>query len=138
MATVRVFIDCDSDVRLGRWIKRDILEPSKLNPSTKEAEAQQLKTLLNSYLNHSRVEMNQFIFQTKEYADVILPRGAETTGITLIVDGLQPLLTKNRNEEDAESREAVQHSLRNNSLSGPTVSSLENEHFNNKRFFDMN
>ncbi|VEU22845.1 DEKNAAC103920 [Brettanomyces naardenensis] len=71
--TLSIFIDTDSDVRLGRWIKRDILWPAKKNPSLKREQPERLKELLSVYLKKSRVEMKNYVSRTRENADVILP-----------------------------------------------------------------
>ncbi|ODV83257.1 hypothetical protein CANARDRAFT_30194 [[Candida] arabinofermentans NRRL YB-2248] len=158
IGTIKVFIDCDADVRLGRWIKRDILEPSKVDQSLKLQESSKMNSLLTEYLTVSRVEMNDFILPTKEYADVILPRGAEIAGITLIVDGIQPLIKLESESESVgsvydtrtesssslqsfsrESASKVQSNLRHNNA-GPTLGSINKDNFTskNKRFYDLN
>lgn len=170
MATVRVYIDCDADVRLGRWIKRDVLchdltvrNESAENKEQREAiEKAKLEKLLNSYLNYSRYEMKMYIQDTKENADVILPKGADISGFTLIVDGLQSLLlqrletnshkhsTSNSNlsnlnilsrsqSSNSFNRESVLHSIKMLSQE-PSVRSLTNDNFStkNKIFYDVN
>lgn len=162
MATVRVFIDCDADVRLGRWIKRDVLtltaESNEINEDPevlKKKEKEKLEKLLNSYLNYSRSEMKAYIQDTKENADVILPKGADIAGFTLIVDGLQSLIiqkleeTHGRASSQGETprscstsslnREAVIHSIKMLSQE-PSVMSLTNDNFSSKNqiFYDVN
>ncbi len=173
-ATVKVYIDCDSDMRLGRWIKRDVLQESyegKTEEQVDDIKAKQkdnLEKLLDVYLNHSRQEMKLYIQDTKEKADIILPRGADALGFTLIVDGLQTALlqklqqrghlevtmssssirTSSANGTPMENRswstssvnrEKVIHSLKSLS-SEPSVMSLTNDNFSNtnKIFYDVN
>lgn len=160
MATVRVFIDCDSDVRLGRWIKRDVSTESHCD-SAGATEKEKLEKLLNVYLNYSRNEMKLYIQDTKDRADVILPRGADVVGFTLIVDGLQGLLLKKiqlnhtmlesvgslSTLQDPErslsgtslNRETAMHSIKLLSQE-PSVMSLTNDNFSNKNkiFYDVN
>jgi len=50
--------------------------------------------ILDNYINRARPEFNEFIFPTKEFADVILPNDEETNGISLICDGIQPLFNQ--------------------------------------------
>jgi uridine kinase len=167
MATIRIFIDCDSDVRLGRWIKKDVLvniydgKYEHEIKAIKNKEKDQLEQLLNVYLNYSRHEMKMYIQDTKEKADVILPRGADIVGFTLIVDGLQSLLLKklqqntlmmastsnsstnfevNRSYSTSSlNRDAVIQNIKNLSHE-PSVMSLTNDNFSNKNkiFYDLN
>lgn len=88
-AQVKVFIDSDPDTRLIRWIKRDIGTSSAEDDSTNTSN---LETVLNLYLNGARTEMIEYIFPTKEFADVIFPRGVEQQSVSLVIDGMQDLL----------------------------------------------
>ncbi|KAK6460896.1 hypothetical protein DFJ63DRAFT_338689 [Scheffersomyces coipomensis] len=92
MSYIKVFMDSDTDTRLIRWIRRDVLGEGddKLN----------LETLLNSYVLGARAEMSDFIFPTKEFADVIMPRGAEHNAVKLIFDGLLPYLADNHSQPE--------------------------------------
>ncbi|GME69347.1 unnamed protein product [[Candida] boidinii] len=96
LSSMKIFIDCDSDVRLGRWIKRDVLPIDNSvaldNISQQKQQSSKLEKLLKLYLEYSRVEMNNYIFPTKLYADLILPRGPESPSISLIADGIQSLI----------------------------------------------
>lgn len=83
LSQIKVFIISDPDTRLIRWIRRDVLDESK-NIS--------LEQVINSYLQGAREEMSNFIFPTKEFADVIMPRGAEMNAVRLILDGILPFL----------------------------------------------
>ncbi|KAF6063185.1 Phosphoribulokinase / Uridine kinase family protein [Candida albicans] len=75
---IKAFIDSDSDTRLIRWIRRDVLQN----------QTDSLEGVINAYLLGARSEMSDFIFPTKEFADVILPRGAEPNAVRLIIDGI--------------------------------------------------
>ncbi|AWU78239.1 uncharacterized protein C5L36_0E03010 [Pichia kudriavzevii] len=161
MATIRTYIDCDADVRLGRWIKRDILQDEKDG----ENEQKKLELLLNVYLNYSRHEMKTYIQDTRERADVILPRGADPVGFTLVLDGIQPLLIKKLERKtvsfsDTESSLSVtpniqqpQRSFSTSSMNRetvishlkelsqePSVKSLSNDNFanSNKIYYELN
>lgn len=162
-ATVKVFIDCDADIRLGRWIERDILSRSRdstLNAvSVQHQQNKELENLLDIYLRYSRTEMKIYINDTKENADIILPRGADLVGFSLILDGLKPLLLKkfyqhqkksNSEVDDAYamkstssissmSRDTVLHTLKQISEE-PSVQSLTNDNFFNttKIFHEAN
>ena len=78
IAHIKAFIDSDSDTRLIRWIRRDVLQN----------QTDSLEGVINAYLLGARSEMSDFIFPTKEFADVILPRGAEPNAVRLIIDGI--------------------------------------------------
>ncbi|CCE81509.1 Piso0_002167 [Millerozyma farinosa CBS 7064] len=85
MSHMKVFITADPDTRLIRWIRRDVLK-----------EGQPLSAVISAYLNGARSEMRDFIFPTREFADVIMPRGAEPNAIKLIVDGITPLFKSSK------------------------------------------
>lgn len=162
-ATVKVFIDCDADVRLGRWIERDVLNRKRdLNLDEvvlQQKQKEELESLLSTYLQYSRNEMKLYINDTKDKADIILPRGADLVGFTLILDGLKPLLLEKiqqhrtmSNSDFSEygtlpiihstanfNRETVLHTLKQIS-DEPSVQSLTNDNFSNTRkiFYDAN
>ncbi|CDR42123.1 CYFA0S08e03884g1_1 [Cyberlindnera fabianii] len=81
MAAMKVFIDCDPDTRLNRWIQQDVLK-----------EGKDLGSLLDNYLKIARPEFNEFILPTKEFADVVLPSEQSHLGVSLICDGVIPLV----------------------------------------------
>lgn len=78
MAQIKVFIDSDADTRLIRWIKRDVLG-TKTNT---------LEEVINTYLLGARIEMSDYIVPTKEFADIVMPRGAEPNAVRLVIDGI--------------------------------------------------
>ncbi|MEZ5105116.1 MAG: uridine kinase [Draconibacterium sp.] len=61
---IKVFVDCDSDIRLSRVIQRDIQERGR---DINEVLARYEKTVRPSHL--------QFIEPTKHFADIIVPQG---------------------------------------------------------------
>lgn len=86
-AHMKVFIDSDPDTRLIRWIRRETA-----HDRDSSAMQSHLELVLGTYLGNAKGEMTNYIFPTKEFADVIMPRGAETQSVSLVVDGLQALL----------------------------------------------
>lgn len=82
LSHMKVYIHSDADTRIIRWIRRDVLAD----------HSSKLEDVFELYLNGARQEMTDYIFQTKERADVVMPRGAEANGVSLIVDGLLPHL----------------------------------------------
>ena len=83
MSPIKVFMSSDPGTRLIRWIRRDVVEGKS-----------SLESVIYSYLKGARQEMQDFIFPTKEMADVIMPRGAEHNAASLIVDGIVSHLTQ--------------------------------------------
>ncbi|NQU88293.1 MAG: uridine kinase [Mariniphaga sp.] len=61
---IKVFVDCDSDVRLSRVIKRDI-----------EERGRDTFQVLKRYEETVRPSHIQFIEPTKQFADIIVPQG---------------------------------------------------------------
>lgn len=61
---IKVFVDCDSDIRLSRVIRRDLLERGR---NVEQVLARYEKTVRPSHL--------QFIEPTKRFADIIIPQG---------------------------------------------------------------
>ncbi len=59
---IKVYIDCDSDERLIRRLKRDIADRGR-----------NLNEVLERYQNTLKPMHQQFIESTKLYADVIIP-----------------------------------------------------------------
>ncbi|MBN1986616.1 MAG: uridine kinase [Prolixibacteraceae bacterium] len=61
---IKVFVDCDSDIRLSRVIMRDILERGR-----------NVEQVLTRYEKTVRPSHLQFIEPTKRFADIIIPQG---------------------------------------------------------------
>lgn len=61
---LKVFVDCDSDVRLSRVIQRDIIERGR-----------NVEMVLDRYAKTVRPSHIQFIEPTKQFADIIVPEG---------------------------------------------------------------
>lgn len=63
---MKVFVDCDSDLRLSRVIRRDIQERGR-----------NVEQVLDRYEKTVRPSHLQFIEPTKRYADIIIPQGGK-------------------------------------------------------------
>ncbi len=63
---IKVFVDCDSDIRLTRVIQRDIQERGR-----------DVEQVLKRYKQTVRPSHLQFIEPTKRYADIIVPQGGK-------------------------------------------------------------
>ena len=61
---IKVFVDCDSDIRLSRVIQRDIIERGR-----------DVQMVLDRYEKTVRPSHMQFIEPTKQFADIIVPQG---------------------------------------------------------------
>ena len=63
---IKVYVDCDSDIRLSRVIQRDIQERGR-----------DLEQVLKRYKKTVRPSHLQFIEPSKEFADIIVPQGGK-------------------------------------------------------------
>lgn len=63
---IKVYVDCDSDIRLSRVIHRDI-----------EERGRDVNQVLSRYKKTVRPSHLQFIEPTKRYADIIVPQGGK-------------------------------------------------------------
>ncbi len=61
---IKIFVDCEADVRLSRVIQRDMVERGR-----------DVQTVLKRYEDTVRPSHLQFIEPTKRYADIIVPEG---------------------------------------------------------------
>ncbi len=64
--SIKIFVDTDSDVRIIRRIKRDV-----------QKRGRTLDSVINQYLNTVRPMHIQFVEPTKQFADIIIPRGGK-------------------------------------------------------------
>ena len=61
---MKIFVDTDSDVRLARRLKRDIVERGR-----------DIDGVLKQYERFVKPAFDHYIAPTMNYADVIVPRG---------------------------------------------------------------
>ncbi|KAJ1884050.1 hypothetical protein LPJ66_010797 [Kickxella alabastrina] len=74
-----VFLDVDSDTRLGRQVREVMRGP----------QAAELKAFLDHYLYVAKPSFEEFVWPTKRWADVIIPRGdCNAVAIELIAQRL--------------------------------------------------
>lgn len=72
---VKLFVDADADVRLGRRLRRDMEERGRAPES-----------VLTQYMKTVRPMHLEFVEPSKRYADVILPRGGHNqVGVDMVV-----------------------------------------------------
>lgn len=76
---LKVFVDCDSDVRLSRVIQRDIIERGR-----------DVQAVLDRYAKTVRPSHIQFIEPTKQFADIIVPQGGNNlVAINILTNFIQ-------------------------------------------------
>jgi len=81
---VKVFVDCDSDVRLSRVIRRDIMERGR-----------NVEQVLDRYEKTVRPSHLQFIEPTKRFADIIVPQGGmNRKAIEILTNYIKQILKK--------------------------------------------
>jgi uridine kinase len=85
MIDMKVFVDDDSDTRLSRKVKRDVVEGN-----------QNLDTILKNYERFVKPCFDLYIQPSKKHADVVLPRGpANEIAVGLLVLNLKNPMTLN-------------------------------------------
>lgn len=73
---LKIFVDTDSDVRLGRRLERDISQRGR-----------DLNSVIQQYEKHVKPAFDYYIAPTMVHADIIVPRGGENTvAIDLIIN----------------------------------------------------
>eukprot|EP00026_Physarum_polycephalum_P014724 Phypoly_transcript_15271.p1 GENE.Phypoly_transcript_15271~~Phypoly_transcript_15271.p1 ORF type:complete len:269 (+),score=34.41 Phypoly_transcript_15271:103-807(+) len=78
----KIFVDTDADTRLSRRVMRDISERGRT-----------LDGVLHQYEKFVKPSFEEFIFPTKKYADVIIPRGVDNqVAINLLVQHIRSKL----------------------------------------------
>jgi len=83
---VKVYVDCASDVRLSRVIRRDIMERGR-----------NVETVLDRYEKTVRPSHLQFIEPTKNFADIIVPQGGmNEKAIEILTHYIRQMLRKEK------------------------------------------
>ena len=81
---VKVYVDCASDVRLSRVIRRDIKERGR-----------DVEAVLERYEKTVRPSHLQFIEPTKNFADIIVPQGGlNQKAIEILTQYIKQILKK--------------------------------------------
>jgi uridine kinase len=79
---IKVFVDADSDDRLGRVIQRDMMERGR-----------DVKTVLERYEQTVKPMHLQFIEPSKRYADIIIPQGGmNEVAISILLNTIEKKL----------------------------------------------
>ncbi|KAE9550607.1 hypothetical protein FO519_006178 [Halicephalobus sp. NKZ332] len=83
---MKIFVDTDSDIRLARRVRRDL-----------EDRGRNICQILHQYTTFVKPAFDEFCFQTKRFADIIIPRGADNTvAIELLVQRIHEILRSPR------------------------------------------
>jgi len=74
MLDIKLFVDTEDDIRLARRLRRDIIERGR-----------SVESVLSQYETFVKPAFEDFIAPTKQYADIIIPRGScNTVAIEII------------------------------------------------------
>ena len=89
---MKIFVDCDADIRFIRRLDRDVHERGR-----------SLESIISQYQTTVRPMHLQFVEPAKRYADIIIPEGGyNEVGIDLITGKIQSILA--RSDEAAAMR----------------------------------
>lgn len=81
---VKLFVDADADVRLGRRLQRDM-----------EERGRSPESVLTQYMTTVRPMHLEFVEPSKRYADVIIPRGGHNrVGVDMVVATVRSALAR--------------------------------------------
>jgi uridine kinase len=79
---IKIFVDCDADIRFIRRLKRDLRERGR-----------SVESVIEQYLTTVRPMHLQFVEPSTRYADIILPEGGfNEAGIDLITGKIRSVL----------------------------------------------
>lgn len=87
LANIKVFVNCDDDLRFIRRLKRDV-----------EERQRSVESIINQYMNTVRPMHHLFVRPTIRYADIIIPNDREhAVGTELLIRNIESLLKENKN-----------------------------------------
>lgn len=85
---VKVFVDTDADVRLGRRLLRDVQERGR-----------SVESVLNQYFTTVKPMHDDFVEPSKRYADIIIPEGGfNSVALSLLVQNVRSLVNGEEQE----------------------------------------
>ena len=86
---LKIFVDCDADIRFIRRLDRDVHERGR-----------SVESIISQYTTTVRPMHLQFVEPSKRYADVIIPEGGyNEVGIGLITGKIQSILARSAGPE---------------------------------------
>jgi uridine kinase len=127
-AIMKVFVHTDPDSRLSQWILRDANDSKELLPG-----------ILDEYLTRARPEFNQYISPTRQFADVVMPRGCEETAVKVVATGVYFRLREGLTEESDKQLSSSVTSLLNDSDATKSRFDIRKESFADQtgRFYEL-
>ena len=85
---VKLFVDTDTDIRLVRRIRRDILERGR-----------RIESILDQYEKTVRPMYNKYVEPSKQFADVIIPEGGHNeVALQMVTARMKKILTEIKEE----------------------------------------
>lgn len=87
LADIKVFVNCDDDLRFIRRLQRDVKERGR-----------SVDTVINQYLTTVRPMHHLFVRPTIRYADIIIPNDKEhKVGAQMLIRNIKALIKENQN-----------------------------------------
>ena len=81
MFDLKIFVDTDSDIRLGRRLERDIAERGR-----------KVESVLDQYFRTVRPMHVEFVEPSKRHADLIIPEGYNPGAVAMVVEVIRSRL----------------------------------------------
>ena len=87
LADIKVFVNCDDDLRFIRRLQRDV-----------EERGRSVETVINQYLSTVRPMYHLFVRPTIRYADIIIPNDTQhKVGTQMLIRNIKALIKENQN-----------------------------------------
>lgn len=84
LADIKIFVECDEDLRLIRRIKRDMVERGR-----------SFEHIIEQYLTSVKPMYHHFVSKTKRYADIIIPNDfSHSVATDLLIEKIKSILRK--------------------------------------------
>ena len=84
LADIKIFVECDEDLRLIRRIKRDMIERGR-----------SFDHIIEQYLTSVKPMYHHFVSKTKRYADIIIPNDfSHSVATDLLIEKIKSILRK--------------------------------------------
>ena len=85
LAAIKVFVNCDDDIRFIRRLKRDTQERGR-----------SVESVINQYMSTVRPMHHLFVRPSIRYADIIIPNDKEhTIGTEMLIRNIKVLIKEN-------------------------------------------
>ena len=90
---LKIFVDTDPDICLARRVKRDVVERGRT-----------VEDVLAQYLKFVKPGNTEFVLPSKDFADLIIPLGANPRSVDVLVNYLEKHLVLNEEERKTTRR----------------------------------